>query len=171
MGKPNTPRKIRERREKILLLMSRGMNQINIAKELGTTRMTIMRDMHYINEMSRHGLYDMAKTSSTLYFNCIQGLDECLDVCWRIFNNVDNNPQINQWHKIAAIRIAATINEKKFNIFANGPAMMQLNKLSEVVKTLKENTFDEKGNLKRELTDKELNYKREPTDLDYFGVR
>jgi IS30 family transposase len=76
MGKPNTPRKIRERREKIQLLMSRGMNQTNIAKELGTTRMTIMRDMHYINEMSRHGLYDMANTSATLYFNCIQGLED-----------------------------------------------------------------------------------------------
>ena len=146
----NSPRKIRERREKILLLMSRGMNQINIAKELGTTRMTIMRDMHYINEMSRHGLYDMAKTSATLYFNCIQGLDECLDVCWRIYNNVDNNPGINQWHKIAAIRIAATINEKKFNIFANGPAMMEFNRLREVVQQLKEDALKDKGRLKPE---------------------
>lgn len=144
----NSPRKIRERREKILLLMSRGMNQINIAKELGTTRMTIMRDMHYINEISRHGLYDMAKTSATLYFNCIQGLDECLDVCWRIYNNVDNNPEINQWHKMAAIRLAATINEKKFNIFANGPAMLEVNRLREDITALKENNFDDRGRLK-----------------------
>ena len=123
--------------------MSRGMNQINMARELGTTRMTIMRDMHYINEMSRHGLYDMAKASATLYFNCIQGLDECLDVCWRIFNNEDNNPEINQWNKIAAIRLAAYINEKKFNIFVNGPAVLELDKLGEKVKTLRDTVLND----------------------------
>ena len=41
----NKPRQIRERREKIQLLMSRGMSQINIAKELGVTRRTIIRDL------------------------------------------------------------------------------------------------------------------------------
>jgi hypothetical protein len=46
--------------------------------------------MQYIDEMSRHGLYGIGKTAATLCFNCIQGLDECLDVCWRIQDNVDN---------------------------------------------------------------------------------
>jgi DNA-binding NarL/FixJ family response regulator len=48
----NTPKKIRESREKILLLMEKGYNQLDIAKELQITRMTINRDMHYINEMT-----------------------------------------------------------------------------------------------------------------------
>ena len=55
-----------------------------------------------------------------------------------------------------------TINEKKFNIFANGPAMIEVNRLSGEVRTMKTNTFDDKVYLKRDLTDKEL---------DYFGMR
>jgi hypothetical protein len=141
MGKPNSARQIRERREKILLLMSRGMNQINMAKELGVMRLTITRDMKYINEMTRHGLYDFAKTGATVLFNCIQGLDECLDKTWNIFENKDNDPRINYWHKIACIRLAATINEKKFGIFTNGPAMMEVNRLSEEAKRLHDNTL------------------------------
>jgi DeoR/GlpR family transcriptional regulator of sugar metabolism len=139
--RPHSYREIRERREKIQLLMSRGMNQAKIASELGVTRMTINRDIHYINEMSRHGLYGIGKTAATLVYNCIQGLDECLDVCWRIHDNPDNNPEINQWHKIAAVRLAASINEKKFNIVMNGPSVLELATLEKRVNTLKQDFF------------------------------
>jgi DNA-binding NarL/FixJ family response regulator len=36
----NTPKQIRERREKIIILLDRGYHQIDIARELGITRMT-----------------------------------------------------------------------------------------------------------------------------------
>jgi hypothetical protein len=117
--------------------MSWGMNQISIALELGVTPMTIQGDMHYINEMSRHGLYGRGRTAAILCYNCIQGLDECLDVCWRIHDNVDNSPEINQWHKISSVRLAASINEKKFNIVMNGPAILEVDKLHEKLNTLK----------------------------------
>jgi hypothetical protein len=51
---------------------------------------------------------------------------------------------------LAAIRLAATINEKKFGIFANGPAMLEVNRLREDVRALKENNFDDRGRLKQE---------------------
>jgi hypothetical protein len=102
-----------------------------------------MRDMAYINEMSRHGLYEMAKNSASLIYNCIQGLDECLDVRWRIHDNPDNNPEINQWHKIAALRLAVLINEKKANIFMNCPAVIEVNTLTEKVKTLRNDVLND----------------------------
>jgi DNA-binding NarL/FixJ family response regulator len=46
VGRPNSQRHIRERREKILLLMSRGYNQKDIVNQLHITRQTISRDMH-----------------------------------------------------------------------------------------------------------------------------
>jgi hypothetical protein len=144
----NSPRKIRERRIKIQLLQSRGMNQIKIAEELGVNPVTITRDMAYINEMSRHGLYGMAKTSATLIYNCIQGLDECLDVCWRIHDNPDNNPEINQWHKIAAIRLAILINEKKANIFMNGPAILEVDTLTRKVKELRDDVIADRFSMR-----------------------
>jgi DNA-binding NarL/FixJ family response regulator len=60
----NTPKQIRERREKIIILLGRGYHQIDIARELGITRMTLNRDMHYINEMTSKGLFGLAKDSS-----------------------------------------------------------------------------------------------------------
>ena len=141
MANQNTPRKIRERRERIQLLMSRGMNQINIARELNVNAVTIRRDLAYISEMSRHGLYGIGRTTATLVYNCLQGLDECLDVCWRIHDNPDNNTEINQWHKIAAVRLAASINEKKFNIVMNGPSILELDGLKEKVNTLRQEFF------------------------------
>jgi transcriptional regulator len=132
----NTPKLIRERREKILLLMARGYNQMDIAKELGITRMTINRDMKYINEMINRGLFDRAKTTfATMYFNCVDGYDEILKECWKIYNSTDL--RITQWHKIAALRLASDIQEHKFSMFQNGPAIMYLGKLHDKVEEIR----------------------------------
>ncbi|MGA8105045.1 MAG: helix-turn-helix domain-containing protein, partial [Nitrososphaeraceae archaeon] len=70
----NTPKQIRERREKIIILLDRGYHQIDIARELGITRMTLNRGMHYINEMNSKGLFGLAKdTFATIYYNCVEG--------------------------------------------------------------------------------------------------
>jgi DNA-binding NarL/FixJ family response regulator len=63
--KLHSVKEIRERREKILLLMSRGYNQGDIARELGTTRQTICKDMKTINEMTNKGLYNFGKSYSS----------------------------------------------------------------------------------------------------------
>ena len=62
--KPHTAAEIRERREKVLLLMSRGYHQSDIAIELGTTRQTIIKDLKFINEMTNKGLFGLAKATS-----------------------------------------------------------------------------------------------------------
>ena len=138
MGKPHSVKDIRERRERILLLMARGYNQRDIAKELGTTRSTIHRDMKVINELTNKGLFDMAKvTFATMYYNCVDGLDAILRECWKIHDNLENNPRIAMWHKIAALRLAAEIYDKKFTMFQNGPATMQLRRLHDRVDELR----------------------------------
>ena len=75
--RPHAKKAIRERREQILLLMSRGYSQGDISKELNVTRQTISSDMRYINEITNKGLFGLAKeTLTTMYFNCIQGVDD-----------------------------------------------------------------------------------------------
>jgi DNA-binding NarL/FixJ family response regulator len=69
VGKPNSAKHIEERREKILLLLSKGYSQMEIARELNITRQTISRDMTYINETTKRELFGLAKeTLSTIYF-------------------------------------------------------------------------------------------------------
>jgi hypothetical protein len=145
MGKPNTQRQIRERREKIMLLMARGYNQIDIAKELGITRMTINRDMHYINQMTSKGLFGLAKdTFATMYFNCVEGCNEILRECWKIYRNEENDPRITQWHKIAVLRLANEIHNHKFSMFQNGPAIMHLGHLQEEVEKIRRMALEDR---------------------------
>jgi predicted transcriptional regulator len=158
MGKPHTNRQIRERREKIMILLGRGYNQMDIAEELGITRMTLNRDMHYINEMNSKGLFGLAKdTFATMYYNCVEGCNEILRECWKIYKNVENDPRITQWHKIAALRLATEIHDKKFTMFQNGPATMHLGQLRHELDELK----------KQALGDNYVNDRFEGRSLNY----
>jgi hypothetical protein len=73
-------------------------------------------------------------TLSTMYFNCVQGLNKIQKECWHICHNKDNDPTINQWHKIAALKLAAEINDKKFGIFTSGPAFMNIGRLERLTR-------------------------------------
>jgi hypothetical protein len=142
--KPHSAREIRERREKVLLLMSRGYNQTDIAKELGTTRQTVIRDMKNIYEMTNRGLFNLAKvTLPTMFFNCVQGLDELLKECWCIYNGKYDGDKrsINTMQRVAILRLANDIMNSKFNIFTNGPAMMEIGKLHDELEILKRETL------------------------------
>ena len=148
--------------------MAKGYSQAMICSELKVTRQTISSDMRYINEITQKGLFGLAKeTLSTMYFNCIDGLNAALNEAWRIYSGEDNDPETtNKWHKIAALRLIAVINEKKCHIFANGPAFMELHRLDETVRKMRGNTFDEKGNLIRDMSDEELDRLQRITDKD-----
>src|SRR5215211_791746 len=143
--KPHTAKQIRERREKVLLLMAKGYNQSDIAKELHTTRNTVMRDLKEINEWTKKGLYDLAKqTLPTMYYSCIIEINEAEKEAWKIYRNPDNDPEINQWHRIAALRVLIDINKSKFKMFQDGPAFMEIKRLEGEMERLKQEV--DKGN-------------------------
>ena len=61
-----------------------------------------------------------------------------------------------------ALDLLRKTNETKFEMFTNVPGFMELEKLRNEVKNMKEKTFDEKGNLIRPLSDKELDQLDKP---------
>lgn len=143
--RPHTKKVIRERREQMLLLMSRGYTQGEIARELKVTRQTISSDMIHINEITNRGLHGLAKeTLTTIYFNCIQGVDEVQKEAWKIYRNEDKDPTISNWHKIAALKICMDASEKKFAMIAAGPAMVHMNRLENEVTELKNDLLKDK---------------------------
>jgi hypothetical protein len=81
-----------------------------------------------------------------MYFNCVEGCNEILRECWNIYHNVKNDPRITQWHKIAALRLAADIHDKKFDMFQNGPAIIYLGKLHKQVGELRRFAIEERSN-------------------------
>ncbi len=143
--KPSSKKVIRERREQILLLMVRGCSQGDISRELNVTRQTISSDMRAINEITNKGLFGLAKeTLSTMYFNCIQGIEEVQKEGWKIYNNENKDPTISHWHRIAALKISMDASEKKFAMFATGPAMMHMERLENEVTGLKNDVLQGK---------------------------
>jgi hypothetical protein len=149
---------IEERREKILELQAMGYSQYAIIKRLGITRMTMSRDMRAINESTKKGLFGLAKneTLSTYFYNCVQGINDVQKECWKIYRNDDNNPEINQYHRMKALDLLRKTNETKFNMFTNVPGFMELEKLRNEIRDIKEKTFDDRGHFIRPLTDEEL---------------
>lgn len=147
--KPHSAKEIRQRREKVLILMSKGCNQSDIAKKLHTTRQTVMRDLKEINQWTKKGLYDLAKqTLPTMYYNCILGQNELAKECWKIYEtDPANDPSINNWHKIAALRLLIDINKSKFQMFQDGPAFMEIGRLQSELGKIKD-TFVKDNNFR-----------------------
>jgi transcriptional regulator len=128
--KPHSAKEIRERREKVLILMAKGHNQSDIAKELHTTRNTIMRDIKEINEWIRKGLYDLAKQSlSTMLYSCIIGLNEIEKEAWKIYRNNGND-------KVNALRLLIDICKSKYTMYESGPTVMEVNKIKNELEKL-----------------------------------
>lgn len=141
--KPHSTKQIRQRREKVLILLSKGMNQTDIAKELDVNRNTVMRDIKELNEWTRKGLYDMAKQSlPTMLYSCLIGLNEAEKEAWKLYNNEDNDPEITRWHKVAALRLLIDVNKSKFKMFQDGPAFMEINRLQGEIERIKEQVHD-----------------------------
>jgi hypothetical protein len=138
--KPHTAKQIRERREKVLILMSRGHDQSDIARELHTTRRTVLRDVKELNQWTKRGLYDLAKqTLPTMYYNCLIGQNEIAKECWKIYKtDPANDPSINNWHKMAALRLLIDINKSKFQMFQDGPTFMEIGRLQSELGKIKE---------------------------------
>jgi hypothetical protein len=145
-GKPSRKWEIQGRREKIMLLLSRGYSQSDVMQELGISRMTLSRDMHYLNKQTSKGLFGMAKeTFGMMYYNCVQGLNEILTECWKKYRNEDNDPQITEFHKVAWLRLAREIQIHKFTMFQNGPATLELGTLREKVEDLRRFALEDRS--------------------------
>jgi hypothetical protein len=155
---------IEERRENILNLQSMGYSQYAIIEKLGITRMTMSRDLKAINESTKKGLFGLAKneTLSTFFYNCIQGVNDVQKELWKIYKNEDNNPEINHYIQMRALDLLRKTNETKFEMFTNVPGFMELEKLRNEVKDMKETTFNSKGHFIRPLTDDEIDELHEP---------
>lgn len=78
-----------------------------------------------------------------------------------MYRNVENDPRITQWHKIAALRLAHEVHNHKFSMFQNGPAFMQIRGLYDEVDKLKKQALgidnDNETTFRRSLSFRDSN--------------
>jgi predicted transcriptional regulator len=125
---------IKERRENILVLLTKGMKGYEIAKELGVDASTVSRDIHYLVSQSHSYLNSLAKEALPfMYQTSIEGIRNILKECWSIYTTGSTNKDkdITWFHKIAALKLAKECNEALFRLTAEGPSVMHVKLLEE----------------------------------------
>jgi IS30 family transposase len=137
MGANNNKLVIKDRRQKIWALLTRGMKGYEIAKELNTTPATISRDIQYLTSQSQNFLSDLAKESLPfMYKTSIDGIREVLKECWNIYESTDE--QVNYFQRLAALKLAKECNEAQFKLLSEGPSIMYVQRLEEKLTQIEE---------------------------------
>ena len=122
---------IKERRENILVLLTKGMKGYEIAKELDVDASTVSRDIQYLISQSQNYLNSLAKeTLPFMYQTSIEGIKNVLKECWIIYT-IENTKEITWFHKLAALKLAKECNEALFKLTAEGPSVMYVKLLEE----------------------------------------
>jgi len=127
----------KERREDVLVLLTKGLKGYEIAEELGVDASTVSRDIQYLISQSHNYLNSLAKEALPfMYQTSIDGIRNVLRECWSIYNTENNNDNTNNiditwFHKLAALKLAKECNEALFRLTAEGPSVMYVKLLEE----------------------------------------
>ena len=128
---PHNRIQIKERREDVLVLLTKGMKGCEIASELGVDASTVSRDIHYLIGQSQNYLNTLAKDALPfMYQTSIEGIRNVLKECWNIYT-IEGNKEITWFHKLAVLKLAKECNEALFKLTAEGPSVMYVKLLEE----------------------------------------
>ena len=129
---PNNQVVIKERREKIWPLLTKGnMKGYEIAKELNVSPPTVARDIKFLTAESQNYLNDLAKeTLPFMYQISIEGIRDIIRECWAIYQS-ENTRDVNMYQRISALKLAKECNEAIFKLLEEGPSVMYLKQLQE----------------------------------------
>lgn len=122
---------IKERRDDVLVLLTKGRKGYEIAKELGVDASTVSRDIHYLISQSHNYLNTLAKEALPfMYQTSIEGIRNVLKECWNIYT-IESDKDVTWYHKIAALKLAKECNEALFRLTTEGPSVMHVKLLEE----------------------------------------
>ena len=132
-----------ERREKVMMLLTKGLKGYQIAEELQVDPATISRDINFLSTESNNNLESLVKeTLPFLYQSSMEGIRNVLNECWNIYQS--ENASINYLHKLNSLKLAKECNESLFKLVAEGPSLIYLKELEERLEKIenykKENT-------------------------------
>jgi len=125
-----TAKQTTERRQKVWFLMLQGNNQQQMADILHVSHVTIYNDIKFLTAKSKQYIFDLAKGTHILqYQRAVESAGLILTKCWEVFNSKD--PQINYFHKMAALKLALLANESMANFVMNGSTVLGINRIVE----------------------------------------
>ena len=116
---------IEERRRQVAILLAQSLTERQIATQLNVSQSTINRDVQALKEASQQFVYDLAKSDLSYYYKqSIDGLDEAKKQAWVIYSSTNADVQVKD--RLAALKLIADCNIKKFELLQAGPAVMTM---------------------------------------------
>ncbi|WP_458746020.1 hypothetical protein [Candidatus Nitrosocosmicus sp. T] len=127
-----------DRREKVMVLLTKGLKGYQIANELDVDPATISRDIQYLSRVSSNNLNSIVKeTLPFLYQSSIEGIKNILQECWNIYQS--DNASITYLHKLNSLKLAKECNESLFKLVSEGPSLLYIRELEERLERIEEN--------------------------------
>ncbi len=117
-----------DRREKVMVLLTKGFKGYQIADELQVDPATISRDIQHLSKESNNNLESLVKeTLPFLYSTSIEGIKNVLNECWNIYQS--DNASVSYLHKLNSLKLAKECNESLFRLVTEGPCLVYLKEL------------------------------------------
>ena len=134
-GIPNSKFIIIERREKVLVLLSQGLNETEISKQLNVGQSTVCRDIRVIKKQSKDIIQSVLKDILPFEFGrCLISVEQLIREGWIIYH--DKSGKWTNKDKINALKIIKESIRTKFEILLEGPAVLRLQDLKERIDEL-----------------------------------
>ena len=143
-GIPNSRIIIFERREKVIVMLSKGLNETEIAQQLNVNQSTVCRDIKRIKKESQEVIqsvledllpYEIARCQTTI--------EQIIKESWNIFH--DKSDKWNNKDKINAMKLVKEAIRTKFEIIIQGPTNLYLQQLQNKVIQLNKEIEEEKN--------------------------
>jgi predicted transcriptional regulator len=122
-------RAVEARRNKVMTLLAKCATEEEIAMQLGVDQSTVNRDIKALKLAAQKWVYDLAKSDlAYVYKQSIDGINEVAKEAWKIYNN-----SIDQKVQLQALREIRECGQSVFNLFNQGPSIMNIKALEERV--------------------------------------
>jgi transcriptional regulator len=134
-GKPNPKFLINERREKVLTMISKGLNEKEVAKSLKVNQSTICRDIRAIKKKSQELIASsVTEVLPYEYSKSILTIEQLIKKCWEIIDDVTG-----KWtnkNKIDVLKLLKEAIRTKLEVVNEGPVNLRASQLEKEVKDL-----------------------------------
>ncbi len=136
-GIPNNRFIINERREKVLIMLSQGLNETEISKELSVGQSTICRDLKSIKKESQKIIESIIEDVLPFeYRKCMGSIEQVTKECWKIYH--DTTGQWTNKNKIDVLKLIKETNTTRQEILLGGPISLRAQQMEQKVKELVE---------------------------------
>lgn len=129
-GIPNNRFVILERRERVLVMLSQGLNESEISNQLNVNQSTICRDIKVIKKQSQETIQSITRDILPYEFGkCFISIEQLLKEAWIIFN--DSSGKWTNKDKINALKLVKEAIRTKVEVLLQGPTTLHLQQLQD----------------------------------------